>query len=194
MKMITTTITSIAFAFMMSCGGDKDVKNTAEQTPVKPKVEKTVDAHAGHDHAGHNHDHSAHADEATNGIVWVTDVNQALKLSKKLKKPVFTFFTGKQWCGWCKKLVAQVFVKEEFAKFVADYKPDEAEAMPAIKNYFKAYVTSDQLRHIIESKELTLLATNPVFSTRDLKAVPAKYRQLIPNYIKDYVTLNQFVA
>lgn len=85
-------------------------------------------------------------------------------------------------------------LEEEFAKFVADYKPDEAEAMPAIKNYFKAYVTSDQLRHIIESKELTLLATNPVFSTRDLKAVPAKYRQLIPNYIKDYVTLNQFVA
>ena len=85
-------------------------------------------------------------------------------------------------------------LEEEFDKFVADYKPDEATAIPAIKNYFKAYVTSDQVRHIIETRELTQLATNPVFSTRDLKAVPEKYRQLIPEYIKDYVSLNQFAA
>lgn len=32
----------------------------------------------------------------------------------------------------------------------------------------------------------------PYFSTRDFKAVPAKYRALIPNYIKDYVPPNQF--
>jgi type I restriction enzyme, R subunit len=85
-------------------------------------------------------------------------------------------------------------LEEEFSKFVADYKPDEAEAIPAIKTYFKAYVTSDQIRHIIESKQFTDLATNPVFSTRDFRAVPAKYRTLIPEYVKDYVSLNQFAA
>lgn len=85
-------------------------------------------------------------------------------------------------------------LEEEFAKFVSDYKPEQAEAMPAIKNYFKAYVTSDQIRHIIETKQYTDLATNPIFSTRDLKAVPEAYRTLIPNYIKDYVSLNQFAA
>jgi type I restriction enzyme R subunit len=85
-------------------------------------------------------------------------------------------------------------LEEEFAKFVADYKPEEAEAIPALKTYFKAYVTSDQVRHIIESGDYTDLATNPVFSTRDFKAVPAKYRKLIPDYVKDYVPLNQFVA
>ncbi|RWP02988.1 MAG: DEAD/DEAH box helicase [Mesorhizobium sp.] len=85
-------------------------------------------------------------------------------------------------------------LEEEFAKFVADAKPDEAEAIPAIKNYFKAYATSDQVRHIIDSKYFTDLATNAVFSTRDLRAVPQKYRTLIPEYIKDYVSLNQFAA
>lgn len=87
-------------------------------------------------------------------------------------------------------------LEEEFSKFVADYKPDEkeAEALPAIKNYFKAYAASDQIRHIIESGQLTDLATNPVFSTKDLKAVPSKYRTLVPSYIKDYVSLNQFAA
>ena len=87
-------------------------------------------------------------------------------------------------------------LEEEFSKFVADYKPDEAEveAVPAMKTYFKAYASSDRIRDIIESRELTHLATNPFFSTRDYKAVPYKYRQLIPNYIKDYVSLNQFSA
>lgn len=85
-------------------------------------------------------------------------------------------------------------LEEEFSKFVADYKPDDAEAIPAMKNYFKAYASSDHLRHIIASGHLTDLATNPLFSTRDFKAVPEKYRRIIPEYIKDYVSLNQFVA
>ncbi|MHB8744750.1 MAG: DEAD/DEAH box helicase family protein [Sulfuricaulis sp.] len=83
-------------------------------------------------------------------------------------------------------------LEEEFAKFVADTKPEEATAIPAIKTYFKAYLTSDRVRGIIESKHYTDLATNPYFSSRDFKAVPAKYRALIPDYVKDYVSLNQF--
>ena len=85
-------------------------------------------------------------------------------------------------------------LEEEFTKFVADIKPEEAAAIPAIKTYFKAYVTSDLVRHIIESKQFTDLATNPTFSTRDFRAVPAKYRTLVPEYVKDYVSLNQFAA
>jgi type I restriction enzyme R subunit len=85
-------------------------------------------------------------------------------------------------------------LEEEFSKFVADYKPEEAAAIPAIKTYFKAYVTSGVVRDIIESKQFTDLATNPVFSTRDFRAVPEKYRVLVPEYVKDYVSLNQFAA
>ena len=83
-------------------------------------------------------------------------------------------------------------LEEEFAKFVADYKPEEAKAIPAIKNYFKAYVTNSYIRNSIDSRHFTDLATNPAFSTRDYRAVPEKYRNLIPEYIKDYVSLNQF--
>ena len=84
-------------------------------------------------------------------------------------------------------------LEEEFAKFVADYKPDEAAIIPAIKSYFKAYATSDQIRQIVDSKRFAELATNPSFSTGDFRAVPEKYRNLIPEYIKDYVSLNQFI-
>lgn len=83
-------------------------------------------------------------------------------------------------------------LEEEFAKFVADTKPTEAEDILAIKTFFKAYVTSDQVRAVIEAKQFTDLATNPVFSARDYRAVPTKYRTLVPEYVKDYVSLNQF--
>jgi type I restriction enzyme R subunit len=85
-------------------------------------------------------------------------------------------------------------LEEEFAKFLADAKPAEAEAIPALKNYFKAYITSDQIRQIIDGKQFTDLATNPTFSTRDFRAVPPRYRTLIPEYVKDYVSLNQFAS
>jgi len=85
-------------------------------------------------------------------------------------------------------------LEEEFAKFVADRVPEPPSAIPAIRTYFKAYVTSHRVRDIIESRQFTDLATNPEFSTRDYKAVPEKYRMLVPEYIKDYVPLTQFAA
>jgi len=81
---------------------------------------------------------------------------------------------------------------EEFAKFVADRKPPEDEAIPALRNYFKAYVSNGQIRQIIDSRHYTDLATSPAFSTLDFRAVPEPYRALIPEYVKDYVSLNQF--
>jgi type I restriction enzyme R subunit len=85
-------------------------------------------------------------------------------------------------------------LEEEFSKFIADKKPTEIEAIPAMKTYFKAYATDDVIRHIIESGHYTDLATNATFSIHDFKLVPKKYHKLIPEYIKDYVSLNQFVA
>ena len=87
-------------------------------------------------------------------------------------------------------------LEEEFAKFVTDYRPEEADALaiPAIKTYFKAYATNNQVRHIIDTKQYTDLATNPVFSSRDMKAVPERYRTIVPGYIKDDVSLNQFTS
>jgi len=37
-------------------------------------------------------------------------------------------------------------------------------------------------------------ATNPVFSTRNFRAVPERFRTLVPEYVKDCVSLNQFAA
>ncbi len=84
-------------------------------------------------------------------------------------------------------------LEEEFAKFVSDHTPARADSIAAIKTYFKAYATDGYTRDIIDKRQFANLATSPVFSTRDYKAVPAQYRDLIPTYVKDYVALNELV-
>ena len=51
-------------------------------------------------------------------VTWHTDVMSAVNLSIKEGKPLFLFFTGSDWCGWCKKLQREVFFKPEFEKWV----------------------------------------------------------------------------
>ncbi len=88
-------------------------------------------------------------------------------------------------------------LEEEFAKFVAGNQPEEEKelfAIPSIKAYFKAYATSEEVRQIVASRKLTQLATNASLSLDDYARVPNKYRVLVPEYIKDYVSLNQFAA
>jgi len=83
-------------------------------------------------------------------------------------------------------------LEEEFAKFVADHTPTRADSVAAIKTYFKAYAADGSTRDIIDKRQFAMLATSAVFSTSDYRAVPQKYRDLIPEYVKDYVSLNQF--
>jgi thioredoxin-related protein len=47
-------------------------------------------------------------------LVWHSNMMEAYQLSKSTNKPIFAFFTGSDWCGWCKKLQKEVFAKPEF--------------------------------------------------------------------------------
>ena len=48
-------------------------------------------------------------------LEWHTDVNKAINMSVQSGKPLLFFFTGSDWCGWCKRLQKEVFFKPEFA-------------------------------------------------------------------------------
>lgn len=50
-------------------------------------------------------------------LAWYTNLNEAYAVSKKENKPIFAFFTGSDWCGWCKKLQRDVFAKDSFKKW-----------------------------------------------------------------------------
>lgn len=51
------------------------------------------------------------------GLTWYTDFAKANEVSAKTGKPIFGFFTGSDWCGWCTRLKQNVFVKEDFIKW-----------------------------------------------------------------------------
>ena len=55
-----------------------------------------------------------------NSVDWNTDMNKSIELSEKTEKPILLFFTGSDWCGWCKKLVREVFAKPEFSKWAKE--------------------------------------------------------------------------
>ncbi|MGE0707896.1 MAG: thioredoxin family protein [Planctomycetota bacterium] len=51
---------------------------------------------------------TARADEGQ-PLSWVTSLAEGQKLAKEQKKPILIDFTGSDWCGWCKRLKAEVF-------------------------------------------------------------------------------------
>ena len=53
-------------------------------------------------------------------LKWHTDLNKAIELSVEDNKPLFMFFTGSDWCGWCIRLQKEVFFKPEFVKWAKE--------------------------------------------------------------------------
>ena len=50
-------------------------------------------------------------------LEWYTDLNKAIEISIESEKPLFMFFTGSDWCGWCIRLQKEVFFKPDFVKW-----------------------------------------------------------------------------
>lgn len=84
-------------------------------------------------------------------------------------------------------------IDDEFQKFLADQKPEEANKVPEMRYFFEAYLRDAHVRAKIDAGHFADLNVNPSFTMGHLKEVPASWRKRIPEYIKDYVSLNPFV-
>ena len=85
-------------------------------------------------------------------------------------------------------------LEEEFDKFISIYPPEEDVNLRALKYFFKAYIVDQDIRTIIEAKDFHALQTNPTLTISQFKEVAAKYREVIPVYISDYINLERFAA
>jgi thioredoxin-related protein len=52
--------------------------------------------------------------------VWYNNMKEAQKIAEQTKKPLMLFFTGSDWCGWCRRLQNEVFKKPEFATWATN--------------------------------------------------------------------------
>lgn len=51
---------------------------------------------------------------------WHTDMEKALDVAMQENKNMLLFFTGSDWCGWCKKLQSEVFKTSDFKSWSDD--------------------------------------------------------------------------
>lgn len=82
-------------------------------------------------------------------------------------------------------------LEEECANFIAIYKPASDEVL-AIKNFLKAYVTDPEFKKIIDTKDYAALNAYAGFTVPELRSL-GRFRDVIPEYVRDYIHLNAFV-
>lgn len=54
-------------------------------------------------------------------LTWHKNVKEAVELAAKENKKVLLFFTGSDWCGWCRKLQNDVFKTHDFEEWSSDF-------------------------------------------------------------------------
>tara|TARA_X000000368_G_scaffold372273_1_gene322519 strand:+ start:294 stop:791 length:498 start_codon:yes stop_codon:yes gene_type:complete len=47
-------------------------------------------------------------------VIWHTNADKAAEIAHKENKPLYLYFTGSDWCGWCIQLKKHIFNKQEF--------------------------------------------------------------------------------
>jgi len=83
-------------------------------------------------------------------------------------------------------------LEEEIEKFISLHHP-ENKFIHIIRQFMKAYILDVELREILNSKEYGRLETTPGFTMKDLKELDG-WKDPVVDYIKDYVSVNAFVA
>lgn len=80
---------------------------------------------------------------------------------------------------------------EEADKFISIHKPAGKYVMN-VRNYLKEYVSDERFRAIINSGNFAELNVHPGFSMKEFRALD-DWRDVVPEYVKDYIPLNIFM-
>jgi protein disulfide-isomerase len=52
--------------------------------------------------------------------LWTRDMEAAKTRAKAEEKPIFLYFTGSDWCGWCKKMEKEILTQKEFLDYAKE--------------------------------------------------------------------------
>ena len=50
-------------------------------------------------------------------LKWYNDISKAVPIALEQDKPILLFFTGSDWCGWCRRLQSEVFAFQQFMEW-----------------------------------------------------------------------------
>lgn len=57
---------------------------------------------------------------AGTGGQWATDYDTAIATASGTNRKIFLFFTGSDWCGWCKRLESEILDTPEFQEYARE--------------------------------------------------------------------------
>lgn len=63
---------------------------------------------------------TAFSQEKNASVEWHTNLVKAVDEAIAAEKPLLLFFTGSDWCGWCKRLQAEALDTPEFEKWAKE--------------------------------------------------------------------------
>ena len=83
-------------------------------------------------------------------------------------------------------------LESEWLKFQAVH-PVDVDHYAAVKSFFKAYIVDEEVRDIIKKNTPGLFNVCPSFGFDEYRKLDS-YKTIVPTYIKDYISLNTFIA
>lgn len=123
--------------------------------------------------------------ETSNNLTWTTDYEDAVKQSTETKKPIILFFTGSDWCGWCKKLHKEVFATSEFAQKVGGKFIFVMVDFP--KGSRLPQATIDQNNRLKQKYQVEGFPTVVIVDAKGQRIATAGYRAGGPSQYADYL-------
>ncbi len=82
-------------------------------------------------------------------------------------------------------------LESEWSKFT-EVNPVDQQHYAPVKSFFKAYIVDQQVREIIDTKQLAQLNFCPSFGFEEYQRLNG-FKTTVPMYVKDYVSLNTFM-
>lgn len=82
-------------------------------------------------------------------------------------------------------------LESEWEKFMETQSVDQAHYQPT-KNFFKAYIVDEEVRDIVKRNQPADFFSCPSFDFEDYQKLNG-FKQTVPQYVKDYVSLNTFM-
>ena len=123
--------------------------------------------------------------------VWLTDLDEGMKVAKAEKKAILVDFTGSDWCGWCIRLKKEVFDQKAFEVAAKDFVfveldyPRGKKQDPAVKAKNDALAKQFNIQGF--PTILLMNAKGQVFaSTGYEEGGPANYLKSLTKFLKDH--------
>jgi len=114
-------------------------------------------------------------------LPWTTDFDQALELAKAQSRPLYVYFSGHNWCIWCKRMDKEIHNQDSFRQKMVGKFIFVRVDLPA------GSPPTDKVKELLSSYHVKGVPTVLVISPDGNELSRFRYRQISPEAYADVV-------